>query len=89
MTLDPFNAFTVTVTPQSVLWKYTLYVCQIIEISCVLMRGSRKLHQRGEGGGGPKTFSVINVLIRGPYIPPSRSAASDLVLHCLPMSHLF
>ena len=35
MTLDSFNAFTVTVTPQSVLWKYTYLIhlhVQVINI---------------------------------------------------------
>ena len=30
MTLDLFNAFTVTVTPQSVWWKYSIYTQQLL-----------------------------------------------------------
>ena len=38
MTLDYFNAFTVTVTPQSVLWKYTSqYYLQIIFFELYLL----------------------------------------------------
>ena len=39
MTLDSFNAFTVTVTPQSVLWKFTINICIIRNVNIFLSIG--------------------------------------------------
>ena len=42
MTLDRFNLFTITVTPQSVLWKYTVYLVYMQ----IFILGSVNLYNR-------------------------------------------
>ena len=39
MTLDSFNAFTVTVTHQSVLWKYTITIHPCLKIHIYIVKG--------------------------------------------------